>query len=364
VKRAELEPDMADRIRVARRKAVRLSGGDLVRAEQLRPGLSLPLLIKPVVNGLSLIDWAAGSRALIEAQLLRHGGILFRGFGVKGLKEFEQFIRTTSDGGGPIEYAYPSTPRTRVQGNIYTSTEYPPDQSIPLHNEMSYATSWPLKIYFLCLQPAERGGETPLADSRQVFARLPRDIRERFMRKKVLYQRNYGGGLDLPWQKVFQSADRSQVEEYCRREFIHAEWDGDRLRTGQSGEAARLHPQTGEPVWFNQAHLFHVSSFAPEIRESLLTTFAEGDLPRNAYYSDGTPLEGAALDEIRAAYRREEVAFAWAKGDVLMLDNMLAAHARRPFAGERRIVVGMAELYQVQPLDAASTGVTSWSKRS
>jgi alpha-ketoglutarate-dependent taurine dioxygenase len=37
------------------------------------------------------------------------------------------------------------------------------------------------------------------------------------------------------------------------------------------------------------------------------------------------------------------VQFTWEKGDVLMVDNMLTAHSRRPFLGERKILVGMAE---------------------
>jgi alpha-ketoglutarate-dependent taurine dioxygenase len=33
---------------------------------------------------------------------------------------------------------------------------------------------------------------------------------------------------------------------------------------------------------------------------------------------------------------------AWEAGDLLMLDNLLAAHGRRPFSGERRIAVAMS----------------------
>ncbi|MFN2414368.1 MAG: TauD/TfdA family dioxygenase, partial [Pyrinomonadaceae bacterium] len=33
------------------------------------------------------------------------------------------------------------------------------------------------------------------------------------------------------------------------------------------------------------------------------------------------------------------------EGDVMMLDNFLSSHGREPFAGPRRILVAMAELY-------------------
>jgi hypothetical protein len=96
-------------------------------------------------------------------------------------------------------------------------------------------------------------------------------------------------------------------------------------------------------VWFNQAHLFHVSSLNPEVRQSLLSTFKEDDLPRNTYYGDGSPIDDSVLDEIRDLYQQEAVIFPWQEGDILMLDNMLAAHGRLPFIGTRKVVVGMAD---------------------
>ena len=67
-------------------------------------------------------------------------------------------------------------------------------------------------------------------------------------------------------------------------------------------------------------------------------------LPRNAFYGDGLPIESSALDEIREAYRQSAVSFAWQSGDILLVDNMLMAHARAPFVGPRKIVVAMTDL--------------------
>jgi alpha-ketoglutarate-dependent taurine dioxygenase len=106
--------------------------------------------------------------------------------------------------------------------------------------------------------------------------------------------------------------------------------------------AVAIHPVTGEKVWFNQAHLFHVSSLRPEVRESLLSVCGEDDLPRNAYYGDGSPLEEDVLQFIREVYESEKFHFEWQKNDLLLVDNMLFTHGRQPFSGDRKVLVGMA----------------------
>ncbi len=239
-----------------------------------------------------------------------------------------------------VEYTYRSTPRTRLEGRVYTSTEYPPGQSIPLHNENAYARQWPTRICFWCVQPADQGGATPVADSRLVYRRLDPELRERFAAREVLYVRNYGG-LDLSWQDVFQTRERAEVESFCRAAGITCEWSADGLRTRQRCQAVARHPRTGEMVWFNQAHLFHVSALDAPTRASILELLPEERFPRHAYYGDGAPIEEQALEHVRAVYREAAVSEPWQAGDLLLLDNMLMAHGREPYSGPRRVLVGM-----------------------
>lgn len=325
-----------------RRKPVGISSARLVRTAFLHSEERPPLVIEPTIEGLNPSSWITSNREQIEAQLLEHGGLLFRNFNLEGVIGFEEFIKAVTE--DLLEYSYQSTPRKSVGGNIYTSTEYPAAQEIPLHNEMAYAQSWPMKIWFYCVSPAGQGGETPIADSRKVFARIDPKLRERFIEKKVMYVRNYEEGLDLPWSTVFQTTDRSKVEAFCRDNGIAFEWlERDRLRTRQVCQAAAVHPRTGDWVWFNQAHLFHISNLEPEVRKALSSTHREEDYPRNAFYGDGSAIESEVLANIREAYAQETIVFSWQEGDVLMLDNMLMAHGRKPFAGPRTVVVGMAQ---------------------
>jgi alpha-ketoglutarate-dependent taurine dioxygenase len=330
-----------------KRKAVNISPEDLIKTEFLQPGNNFPLTIKPNVKGVDLQNWAKNNREFLKAELLKYGAILFRDFKVKSIEEFEQIIAAIC--GEAMEYRYRASPRTQVGGRIYTSTDYPAEQSIFPHNEHTYSPTFPLKIFFFCMSPAAQGGETPIGSCRKVFERIHPDIRDRFIQKKVMYMRNFGDGFGLPWQTVFQTTDKTKVEEYCKTNGIEVEWKADnRLRTRQVGPAVLKHPQTGEIVWFNHATFFHVSTLESTIRDSLLTNLPEEDLPTNTYYGDGSAIEPSVLAELRAAYQQEMVTFTWEKGDVLMLDNMLSIHARQPFIPPRKILVGMAEAYTSQ----------------
>jgi alpha-ketoglutarate-dependent taurine dioxygenase len=195
--------------------------------------------------------------------------------------------------------------------------------------------------------PAQQGGETPIADCRRVYERLDPEIVRAFRERKYMYVRNFGDGFGLSWQSAFRTTERAVVEEYCRRNEIDFEWkENDRLKTRQVRRAVATHPRTGEQVWFNHLTFFHVSTLEPQIRAALLAEFAEGELPNNTYYGDGAEIEPAVLDQLRSSYAAEEVTFSWETGDVLMLDNMSAAHGRRPYTGLRNVVVGMAELFE------------------
>src|SRR6185295_16710126 len=144
------------------------------------------------------------------------------------------------------------------------------------------------------------------------------------------------------------TSDKSEVEKYCRTAGVDFEWKRDNdLRTSQRCPAVIVHPQTGEKVFFNQLQLHHVSCLPRGVRESLLSMTREEDLPRNVYYGDGSRIEDSVMQHLDELYRQEAVSFPWAERDVLMLNNMLVAHSRNPFVGERKIVVALGNLVRV-----------------
>jgi alpha-ketoglutarate-dependent taurine dioxygenase len=316
----------------------------MVETRPLSSGQSFPIVFEPAVADVDLASWISGHRDLLRQHLEREGAILFRGFDVPGVEQFREVASTLAP--DLLAYDDPSTPRTEMKDKVYTSTEYPPDQLIPLHNELSYNHAWPMKIFFYCVLPAQSGGETPLADSRRLYQRIDPLVRDRFAAKGVMYVRNFGDGMGLPWQKVFRTESREGVERYCREHGMECEWrDNGRLRTRHIRPAVARHPQTGEMVWFNQANVHHSSSLPKALRESLLAVAEDRDFPldMNVCYGDGSLISDAEIEAIRQAYEEETSAFPWQKGDVLLADNMLIAHGRSSFTGPRKIAVLMAE---------------------
>ena len=341
-RRREREENSLQRFKKVKPKPDSLSSDNLVALETLTPGGVLPLVFRPKVDDLDLADWARSRRELIETNLLKHGALLFRGAELKTAGDFEQVAAAICP---ELFDEYGDLPRESLGGKVYGSTPFPADQAILFHNESSHQHRWPMKIFFFCIKAPGQGGETPIVDGREVYKMLDPHLRDRFARKGLLYVRNYIEGLDVSWQSFFQTTDKAAVEAYCRQASIEFEWtSNNNLRTRCHAPAVVRHPKTGEFSFFNQIQLHHISFLASDVRSSLTSVFREEDLPRNVYYGDGTALEESVLSEILEIYKAASVSFPWQAGDILMLDNVLIAHGRNPYAGERKIVVTMGEM--------------------
>lgn len=331
-----------------RRKGVPVSGDDLVVVQPLSDTINRGVILQSRVPNLSAVAWIGRHGAEVDTHLEKRGAVLLRGFKTANVAAFQAFVRDYS---GPLlGYTNRSTPRSVLGEGVFTSTDYPAEHSIPQHNEMSYTSRWPKRLFFLCTVPPKAGGQTPLADSARVYDRLPEATRQRFEAQGVTYVRNYmakplgrgGNRLDLPWQQVFQTDDPKDVDAYCATNGIECHWlGGGRLRTRQRAQAAIRHPHSDAMLWFNQAHLFHISNLPEETQRELRADFAEEDLPRNAVFGDGSPIPVDDLALIRQAYRDEELLFDWQAGDLLILDNEAMTHGRRPFEAPRNIMVAM-----------------------
>ena len=303
----------------------------------------VPLFESEDDAGTTAAQYVTAHRSTLRDTLRSRGAVLLRGFRVGGADGFDAAVQALT-GRPPLTYAERSSPRSVIKGQVYTSTDYPADEEIFLHNENSYQAVWPRTLGFYCIQPPTTLGATPLADIRQVNEAIDPDVREEFTRRRWMVVRNLHPDFGTPWQQIFNTEDRAAVTAYCAGNGISTEWlPNGGLRTKAVRDAVHVHPETGATVWFNHATFFNVTTLGPDVRAGLLELFGEEGLPTHTYYGDGGRIPEDVLDHLRSRYRAATVRFDWQQEDVLFIDNMLKAHAREPFTGPRKIAVAKAE---------------------
>ncbi|TDQ00512.1 TauD/TfdA family dioxygenase [Labedaea rhizosphaerae] len=277
----------------------------------------------------------------LEAMLVEHKALVWRGFGI-ARAEFDAVV----DALLPTRWAYRhgNSPRTKVGDNIYTSTEYPAEHTISMHNELSYAKRYPSRLVFYCEQAAATGGATPVVDGAAWLAALDDEVREAY-RGGVRYRQNLHGGhgFGKSWQETFETDDRAEVEQFLAGTGAEWEWrDDDRLRIEQPGPSTVVDPRTGTEVWFNQSDQWHAASLGDETAKALAAIMAEEDMPQSVAFADGSPIPAEYVIQVRDRGLATAVDVDWAQGDLMVIDNVLTGHGRRPFTGQRRVLVAMA----------------------
>ncbi|MGA9277393.1 TauD/TfdA family dioxygenase [Ilumatobacter sp.] len=298
------------------------------------------------------VGWSTMHREDIDAQLHRHGAVLISGFEITSAAEFRAVCAAIRP--DLRNYAGGDSPRTGVADQVYTSTEYPADLEVLLHNELSYAGWSPDRLFFGCLNPADTGGETHLADGREISDSLDPAVRDRFERLGVTYLQHLwdadgDAGVGKSWQETFETHDRAAVETYLDDSRMQFEWTSLGLRTAATHPAILEHSVTGERCWHNQADQWHRA--IPSVKVAFggtddaridERTAGTETLGNHVTYGDGSEIDVADLMHVRDVSRACEVMFPWHAGDVLVIDNVLAMHGRKPFTGQRRVLAAMA----------------------
>lgn len=292
----------------------------------------------------------------VVAEMTSSGSVLVRGLPVTDAESFARVRDVLLP--QPASYKEKATPRTDFGGGVFSSTDLPAVQPIRLHNENSYTLDFPGALLFCCVVAPDKGGATTVGDMREALALIPEDLRRRFEEHGWLLVRNYSDLAGLPWQTSFATDSPAEVEDYCSENVIGCEWlDEETLRTRQRRSAIITHPLTGERVWFNHAAFWSRWSLDEDVRDVLLETYGEDGLPFETFVGDGTPLTREEAESLNEAYTKVTRRETYQVGDLLLVDNILNAHGREAFEGDRKILVAMGD--PVPLANCAPTAVPS-----
>lgn len=295
-------------------------------------------------------------KAQFREYLLQHGALLFRDFPLSTAEHFSDFIKEINLGQF-VDYVGGDSPRDKVIDGVYTSTEAPPNIYIPLHQELSYLTTYPAHIYFYCqIEPAFQG-ETVIADARKIYKALDPNVVQRFKDKGITYISHYyqqSAVMTLinrlarshkSWMDVFETNNKELVEEFCQTNGIHCQWlPNNWIEIKHNGPTVLQHPITNETVWFNQAHLY---DFSPKLLGMVkflavnLVYFRRLTRLHEVTFADNSAIPRDDLAHILDMLQENTVSFPWKQGDVMVLDNILTLHGRATFKGKRRILTAL-----------------------
>ena len=281
-----------------------------------------------------LCDYLAANQSAIDALVVRHGAVLFRGFRVGTPEQFRRCAESL--GATPFGYVGGDTPRTRIADAVFTATEYEAAATISLHNEMSYLSSWPRRLFFCSILPAAQGGQTPLARSADVLRAMPPEILDRFRERGISYIRHFHpGGIGKSWQATYQTDDQATAERLITAQGSRFTWLPRGVLRVTTRCAVETHPATGEHVWFNQAEQWHPSALDADLRAMLAQLVGPDQMPHDCTYGDGTPIDDGVLAAVRRVLAGAKRTFEWQRDDLLVIDNLLMMHGREAYKGQR-----------------------------
>ncbi|KAI3521498.1 hypothetical protein L1887_10968 [Cichorium endivia] len=278
----------------------------------------------------------------LESLLQKRGVILFRGFPVTSPSDFNDVVEAF---GFPQKlYLGGRSFRSKVVGRIYTANEVPMDEKLPFHHEMAYVPDSPSKIFFFCDEEPRSGGETPVVLSHLIYEKM-KERHPEFVAQleehgltyiKVMSEEdNPSSYASSGWKSTYMTNDKNVAEERAAKQGTKLEWMGNSVKaiTGPV-PALRFDKENQRKTWFNSLAVnYHYHAID---KNHDPTTFLE--------LGNGKPVSDAAMEDCLRIMEEECVAIPWKKGDVMLVNNSMVLHSRRPLLKPpRRVLVSLCE---------------------
>ena len=266
----------------------------------------------------------------IRSLFKKSGVLLFRNFDINTDK-FEQFTNLFGTefmhyiGGAQVrKIINENGDQTISSVNFYTDSDKQQKRTfkLPLHGEMFYTKSRPTLLWFYCVAPPLKDGETTVCDGVQVYQELSEATKNLFKTKRIKYIRHYANG---EWQGRFQTDDLSELAKFCQESDLHLKIDKDT----QAITTEYVYPAIVKTRWGGQ-EAFLNSILIVEWQE------AAGKTDSIVRLEDNSRIPDDVLLELQEVTEKLTYLISWQRGDILMIDNTIMLHGRRAFSDQQR----------------------------
>ncbi|KAI1077545.1 Clavaminate synthase-like protein [Whalleya microplaca] len=342
-------------------------------------GTTIPLALRPSTHDTILPDLDSivetveslqDQGGILTNKLALHGALLFRGLPIHNADEFSKFAHAF--GYKPHEIIGIVVDRPLLAPNVAPANESPKEVLIYSHNESPQVPHAPEYIFFYGHRVPEKGGESPISSSLELFHRAQQEIPEfidQLAKKGILsrvtykFDTQYAGGSTLKqaFGKEIKDEDdeltkrakiEAQIARYGRGKYTTWEWIDDGVVLTHKLPAIRTQPGTGLPTLFTGLAAYYKNAQVnPGARKNVTQQL----------FGDGTPIPETYLAHLAKITDETRVLHKWERGDVLLFDNIIAQHGRQPWEGEQSDRVIMASLFDGDHVPGAYT-LDDWAQ--
>lgn len=171
----------------------------------------------------ALAAWMEERSNELFGQFHESGAILFRGSKISSAADFEKVVSSLTP--DLVTYVGGGSPRSHVEGKVYTSTEYVGTAHIPLHCEMSYTSHIPRYIWFFCEKNRAKEEKLRLVISKISKAAYPENFVNGCRKRGYATRRSCMEGTDLVnRQQTYETESQNEVTQMLEKEGINFEW--------------------------------------------------------------------------------------------------------------------------------------------
>lgn len=332
----------------------------------------------------------------IRQILDRNGGAIhFKGLPLKTAEDFSEFMFALAGAGDrawkPHEHTGMEVLRRPQAKNVLTANEGPPSHFIGWHNEYAVSPVHPHYLALFCKVAPGAGGETSVCNTIALYDRLKKEVPgfvegcgkkglvyqiphtldqvggivggnglykdsafgpkdgekmpdteegKRAMVEKKILKLAYAGG----WHEGIDESDES-LPVWQRRGFNWTWQENGDLEVVHRVAGTRQHPTLDVPTIFNAMSTRFTNAETNNTWNKPPYTFKKEDgtegvavPPHFAGLKEDEPIPREWMQKMNEWQHELEVSITWDAGDVLLVDNFAAQHARWGWEGERKVM--------------------------